>query len=504
NVSACVTEDSDFELLMRQAWHREPVVQQRGADGDVAPPSLDATHLGGNWQYLQRLLLATAGAPSSSRAPTVDDICRKLGANRVWGDGNELLQVTVFARALAVLDKRLAPREALLLAQRVASRVAGTASDRDDVSIGLVALHRWLLGPPSEASRRAADSNADSSRSGFQPSGVVSCVRHQLLQRIAKQALAGSDPAAPDVFDVAHVGLNGLQRCLRRLDTDGDKRLSKDELKTGLRKLGVDVSFRELDHLFTHFDADRSGCIGVDAFLVGMRGELSARRAALVATAFDFLDADRDGSVTLQELAAAYDTSRHPDVVGGRVTAELALRAFVAQWESESTRDGVVTRCEFEAYYANLSASIDSDDYFERMMRNAWHLPESDVGARADAPDAIRGGGPLARASATASRADNPSAQRRPEQRQASTGPQSLSTPRTKDQAAPGRAFHHRRVLETTEANAPKASAGVLPGTSRSGATSAQADGGSAHSAAAGRQQQREVETTTRTLARST
>jgi hypothetical protein len=33
-----------------------------------------------------------------------------------------------------------------------------------------------------------------------------------------------------------------------------------------------------------------------------------------------------------------------------------------------------VTPKEFQQYYAALSASIDEDDYFELMMRNAWHI----------------------------------------------------------------------------------------------------------------------------------
>ena len=44
------------------------------------------------------------------------------------------------------------------------------------------------------------------------------------------------------------------------------------------------------------------------------------------------------------------------------------------QWETDKV-DGIVTLDEFIEYYRNVSPSIDRDDYFELMMRNAWHLP---------------------------------------------------------------------------------------------------------------------------------
>mmetsp|Transcript_8830 Transcript_8830/g.6575 ORF Transcript_8830/g.6575 Transcript_8830/m.6575 type:complete len:95 (-) Transcript_8830:52-336(-) len=43
------------------------------------------------------------------------------------------------------------------------------------------------------------------------------------------------------------------------------------------------------------------------------------------------------------------------------------------QWDTID-KDGKVTREEFYVYFRDVSASIDTDDYFELMIRNAWHL----------------------------------------------------------------------------------------------------------------------------------
>ncbi len=40
----------------------------------------------------------------------------------------------------------------------------------------------------------------------------------------------------------------------------------------------------------------------------------------------------------------------------------------------EGDRDGKVTFPEFVEYYNNVSGSIDSDEYFEVMIKNAWQL----------------------------------------------------------------------------------------------------------------------------------
>ena len=85
------------------------------------------------------------------------------------------------------------------------------------------------------------------------------------------------------------------------------------------------------------------------------------------------MDKTGDGQVTIEDLSGVYDVSLNPDVVAGKVTEEEALRKFLDAFDSKD-KDGIVTQKEFKDYYRNIGASIDSDDYFELMIRNAWHI----------------------------------------------------------------------------------------------------------------------------------
>jgi hypothetical protein len=49
------------------------------------------------------------------------------------------------------------------------------------------------------------------------------------------------------------------------------------------------------------------------------------------------------------------------------------LKEFLDTFDTEE-KDGLVSLREFEKYYGNVSSSIDDDDYFELMIRNAWHI----------------------------------------------------------------------------------------------------------------------------------
>eukprot|EP00759_Apiculatamorpha_spiralis_P003984 PhF_6_TR12261/c0_g1_i1/m.19429 len=167
-------------------------------------------------------------------------------------------------------------------------------------------------------------------------------------------------------------GFRGLVCVLRQLDNNGDRKLSKEELSEGLRMFKMDQNPQDLDRLFRYFDRDKSGSISVTEFVRGIRPEMPPCRRDLVLQAYSLLDANCDGNVTMEDIKTLFDASHHPEVISGKRTADSVYEEFCKSWDKDG--DKTVSKAEFIDYYTDISAGIDSNQYFELMIRNAWHM----------------------------------------------------------------------------------------------------------------------------------
>lgn len=163
-------------------------------------------------------------------------------------------------------------------------------------------------------------------------------------------------------------------RMFRIMDDDRNRKINIDELQTGLADYGLRITKGDVQILMDAIN-EQPGLkyVVYDDLLYSLRGTLSQRRAQLVLEAFGRFDKTGDGIVDYDDLKGSFSAAHHPDVKSRRKSEKQVMVHWLAVFEGH-VKDGRVTKEEFLDYYANISASIDSDEYFELMIRNAWHI----------------------------------------------------------------------------------------------------------------------------------
>lgn len=168
-------------------------------------------------------------------------------------------------------------------------------------------------------------------------------------------------------------GLRGLAKLFKQMDHNGNHKLEPQEFCNAMGQYGLHVDEKLMQILFEVCDKNRDGVIDYTEFLRFLRGDMNETRKNVVAMAYAKLDKNKDGKVTLDDVAANYSAQRHPEVLNGRKKPEDIYREYMRNWDTEYA-DGIVTLEEFMDYYGDLSALISDDEYFVVMVKNAWKL----------------------------------------------------------------------------------------------------------------------------------
>jgi Ca2+-binding EF-hand superfamily protein len=328
NISASIGNDNYFELMIRNAWH---ISGGEGAAANSANRRVLVTRADGS-QYVEEIK-DDLGLRSDDRAGMM---------GRLQAQGVNAAEVAIFGVAGENNNNNNNYQ-----ANNNKSRPVSAASSRS------VTLTRGATGSSRKSKASCSQPIAD-------PSPGLKLIISR-LKTVLKDRGGG--------------GFASLQRTFRIMDDDGSKSLSMAEFKKAMRDIRmVDLSDADLRMLFEHFDADHSGSIDVEEFIQGVRDPLTERRLKLVKQAFRIIDVDGSGIVDAREIATKYDASKHPEVISKRRTPTQVLTEFLDTFDVGGVKNGMVTEQEFINYYTNLSASIDNEDYFELMIRNAWHI----------------------------------------------------------------------------------------------------------------------------------
>ena len=99
-------------------------------------------------------------------------------------------------------------------------------------------------------------------------------------------------------------GANGIRtigRIFKIMDDNGSKSLNYEEFSYGLGDMGIkDIPEKDFTLLCKIFDKNGDGQIGFDEFLRACRGKLSQKRKQFIYYAFELLDKDGNGFLTVE------------------------------------------------------------------------------------------------------------------------------------------------------------------------------------------------------------
>lgn len=77
--------------------------------------------------------------------------------------------------------------------------------------------------------------------------------------------------------------------------------------------------------MFKAFDADRNRRLSFHEFIRGIQGSMDDARFDMVSKAFDKLDVDGVGVVTLEDMALCFNPSEDPEVKSGAKSERMVM-----------------------------------------------------------------------------------------------------------------------------------------------------------------------------------
>ncbi|GMH61726.1 hypothetical protein TL16_g03321 [Triparma laevis f. inornata] len=170
----------------------------------------------------------------------------------------------------------------------------------------------------------------------------------------------------------------GVRSSFSHLTTSSMDKVSFDRW---LSTQNLHMSTHDIDTMCNYFDIDGHGHLNIEAFILGMRGDLNDRRMSIVLKAYAKTDSEDTGFCNTADLMENFNVSMMPEVRKGTLSEDSAKEVFLHRLEGTAdVLESNISKEQFVDYYSWLACSIISDDTFVTLVETAWGVSEADVG----------------------------------------------------------------------------------------------------------------------------
>ena len=179
-------------------------------------------------------------------------------------------------------------------------------------------------------------------------------------------------------------GIMAMRRAFMIADENDSKTLTLPEFIKFCHDYRIPISGSEINELFEEFDTNKNGEINYEEFVAAFVGEMCERRKRLITILFESFDKNRKGFIDIDDLRNAYNPKNHPDVISGKKTEDEVLAEFLDNLQyhfsllksDKEQENNKINIEEFLAFFNNISAGIEDDDYFENIIKAGFNLED--------------------------------------------------------------------------------------------------------------------------------
>ena len=165
-----------------------------------------------------------------------------------------------------------------------------------------------------------------------------------------------------------------FRRFFQKAFTDFNGKIDYEDLKLGITHLGVSMEDSYLDRIISMLE-EHEGLVDIDDFIRCIRGNASDKRIMLIRDIFLSVTGQQN-KLSLENAKDLFNHRFHPLHDEGKGPREILEHVFNLGL-SRSVGRSYMGWSDFENYYLDLSAAIQDDDEFEKIMKGSWSFFEA-------------------------------------------------------------------------------------------------------------------------------